>query len=105
MKKICISSLIVALLLFNIFQLSWNQFAYNLFTDAVPTEKVAREVGKAVLVGAFGEGIADDLFEVIYDQNKKSWFVYARPEGLFLGSVPVTVIRKHDGKILKLYLT
>ena len=104
MKKIYVIMIIVILFLANIFQFTFNQFAYKLYRDAVPTEEVALEVGKAILKGAnYGSGEGDDLFEVFYDQSKKVWIVYATlPEGS-IGSIPAIVIRKHDGKILKMH--
>jgi len=104
-KKYAIITIVSVLFLMNIFQFAWNQFAYRLFTDAIPNEEVALEVGKAILVGAFGEGVLNDPIEAIYNPSKKIWVVRQSPEGGYLGSVPVVVIRQHDGKILKLYLT
>ncbi|MCL1809750.1 MAG: hypothetical protein FWG42_08340 [Clostridiales bacterium] len=96
MKKIYIS-IIAILLLVNIFQFSWNQFAYNLSTDAVQTEEVALEVGKAIIVGTFGVAALEREFLV--GENNNSWIVAAPlPDGL--GWSYEVIIRKHDGKIL-----
>jgi hypothetical protein len=104
MKKKRVIAIVVILSLVNLFQLSWNQYAYKLFQDAVPTEEVAIEVGKAVLAGAYGEGILELATFEVNEYSDKAWIVYGNL-GKGLGSWPVTIIRKNDGKILKLYLT
>ena len=102
MKKKIIVSAIVILALLNAFQFSWDHFAYQLFTDAVPTEEVALEVGKSVLAGAYGEEVLNMEFAVL-EYNNNSWIVYGDPGGI--GGVPEIIIRKNDGKILKIQFT
>lgn|GEM_PF-5687225 len=95
---------IVFLLILNIFQFAWGHFAYKLFADAVPTEEIALEIGKAVLTGVCGEGILNEAFEVVYDRYKKSWVVYQLPPEGALGGIHKIIIRKHDGKVLEIQL-
>jgi len=101
MKKISVILIIVILLLANLFQFSYNQFAHRLFTDAVPTEAVALEVGKAVIAGAFGRGELDREV-IVWENSNNTWTVFAPlPDGL--GWSYEIVIRKRDGKILKMH--
>ena len=104
MKTAILCSLIVILAVGNIFQLAWNHFAYKLSRDAVPTEEVALEVGKAVLVGVYGESVLRAApFDVFYDKNRKAWIIIGTlPEG-YVGGVPEITVRKSDGRILRIH--
>jgi len=104
MKKICIISVITFLALGNIFQFAFNHFIHRFSGDAVPTKEVALEVGKAVLAGAYGEGVLNlEPFNVQQYYSTNAWVVYGTlPDGL--GSIPIVVINKRDGKILKLVM-
>ena len=100
MKKVYIVTVVLFLLLLNAFQFSWNQFAYRLDMVAIPTEEIAIEVGKSILVGAYGEGVLQmEAYEAV--EVKNAWLVYGHySDGLW--SMPQIVIRKSDGKILSM---
>jgi len=102
-KKAYLILIIIILLLVNAFQFAWKIFAYRLPWYAIPTEEAALEVGKALLVSVYGEGVLDSApFEVSYDKKRKAWIICGTlPEG-YVGNTPGIIFRKHDGKIIKI---
>ena len=87
------------------------QFLLNnnpLFTDAVPNEETALIIAEAVLVAAYGDYVLfTKPYSITYNESKKAWIITGNlpePEGgLMCGGVPEIVIRKRDGKIMKIY--
>jgi len=100
-NKILYISILIFLLLLNIFQFVWEHMAYRLFTDAVPDEQTALKIGGAVLAAVYY--IEPDL-KVDYDPKRKIWAVYYTAPEDSLGGSATVVIRKRDGKILYTHL-
>jgi hypothetical protein len=100
----CIIAILVA---GNIAQLIWNNG--RLFVDAVPNEETALIIAEAILISAYGGDVLfTKPFCATYDKFRKAWIVTGKlpepPEGQFInGGVPEIVIRKRDGKIMKIY--
>ena len=103
MKMLFLYCLIGILVAGNIFQIVWNSFANKLFTDVVPTEEIALEIGQVILIGMFGETILDKSpFNVQYDDNSKAWVIVGTLPDNYLGGVPKITIRKNDGRVLEI---
>ena len=104
MKKIVILAIIILLLL-NIGQLLYSSFSNRLYIVAVPNEETAIEVGKAVLMAKYGEGILNqEPFSVRYTRILGYWTVSGtRSDGASLeGRVVSVTISKNDGRILRM---
>jgi hypothetical protein len=103
MKKVIKILLVISLLGLNIIQFFIYNYSHNLPIDAVPNEVVAIQIAEAVLIPIYGEDVLlNRPFEVIYDKSMKSWIVIGTlPEG-YLGGVSEVVIKKKDGKIMKI---
>jgi len=94
----------------NILQLLLNYSP--LHSNAIPDEKTALRVAEAVLVAAYGEeslSIAGQTmtFDVTTDKSGRVWIITgvfpAPPSGyLSVGGVPEVIIRKSDGKVLRI---
>ena len=103
MKKTILIVVIVLLLLLNIFQFMWDHLANRLPTNAVPDERTALAIAKAVLSATFDDEMDMSTYEVAYWAKKKMWWVgKSTPEG-YLGGGMVIVIRERDGKVMEIY--
>ena len=85
--KIAIS-IIIVLVLLNIFQLVWIYLDSKPAWDAIPTEEAAVEVGKALINCIYGKSEFDYDYTVTvtYDKKKNAWHVCMIPpvnDGLF----------------------
>ena len=93
---------IVFLTALNMFQFSWNKYADILLFDAVTTEEMALEIGRAVMAD-IGEFMLNmDFYAVEY---KDTWIVYGYHLGDALIQLPEITIRKRDGKILHFHMS
>jgi hypothetical protein len=103
MKKVIKILLVIALLGLNIIQFYIYNYSHNLRVEAVPNEEVAIQIAEAVLIPIYGEDVLlNRPFKAIYDKSLKSWIVIGTlPEG-YLGGVPEIVIRRKDGRIMKI---
>jgi len=103
MKKWYYVLIIAVLTLLNLIQLGWSLLSNRLPWDAIPTEEAALEVGKALLVSVYGEGVLDSgPVTVMYDTKRNAWFVgISLPENYVGGSAAI-LFRKSDGKILRI---
>jgi hypothetical protein len=105
--KILIAAIVVFAAL-NAVQLLYSSFSDRLFLDAVPDEQTAIEVGRAVLLAAYGEEVIlnQEPFSARYNPFRGHWAVSGtRPDApdieRGIGSV---LIRKNDGRILRIQL-
>jgi len=88
-----------------------TQFVLNsnrLFTDAVPNEETASTIAEVVLISVYGDDVQfTKPYSVTYNKVKKAWIVTGNlpepQEGqLINGGVPEIIIRKRDGRIMKI---
>jgi hypothetical protein len=103
MKKVMKILLVISLLALNIIQFFIYNYSHNLPIDVVPNEEVAIQIAETVLIPIYGEDVLFNRpFKVINDKSMKSWIVIGTlPEG-YLGDVPEIIIRKKDGRIMKI---
>ena len=87
-------------LLWNLFQIVWDHVLYPLDREAVPDERTALEIGKAVLRVEYLVDIDDISFEVCYLVSKKAWYISEQMKTNRVGGAGGVVIRKCDGKVL-----
>ena len=97
-KKKLSTMLILILLLGNIFQFVWGVYGLPFSKDAIPDEETALRVAEAVLKSVHGDSFVVKVTLVVEQKNGK-WYVSAKN---WLDKAPGVVIRKHDGKILKI---
>ena len=107
-KMVILCCIIVFLLFGNGFQFVWNNYANRLPVDAVPNEVTALEIGKAVLMsvslGYDVDTLDERSFDVTFNNRQNVWIITSSlPDG-YLGGVSEIIIRKSDGKIIKIYL-
>jgi uncharacterized membrane-anchored protein len=89
-------------MIINIFQFIHN-YSKLLYKDAIPDEEVAIQYTELVLVSMFDVDLSEYRpFTVEFNKYKQAWVVISTlPEG-YLGKPSVFVIRKKDGKIMKI---
>ena len=95
--------IIAILLVGNIFQFVCNN-TNHLSVVAVPDEETALKIAESVLVSVYGDDVLlKNPFNATFDDSRRVWVIVGSlPEG-YVGGVPEIVIRKSDGKIIKIY--
>lgn len=100
---------IVILLLLNVAQFLFNNYAHRLPIDAIPDEETAMVVGKAVLEAVCGKDMIlnQGPFNARYDERKKYWVVSGTwpDDPNLVGGLSYIFLRKSDGKILEIVHT
>ena len=103
MKKTIFLAIIVFLIIINIIQFLWDRITYPLYKDAIPDEKTALAIGIAVLIADNEEHFNTDDYSAIYLPQQKAWYVGNFDEDPnYAGASTRVIIRKRDGKILRL---
>jgi len=106
MEKTKLVVIIIFLLFLNIFQFAWNHIEYRKYATAVPDEQTAIEIGKAILVATFGDGMLEgEPFEAVYIPNRKAWWVASPLPYNAVGGTPQVIIRERDAKVLSLSIS
>lgn len=118
-KTFILYFIIATLLVGNAFQF-WNNYSsdahwnnYLSFTYAVPDEETALKIAKAVIVAAYGEDLMlrHEPYRVRFNETTQAWLVVGTiplPDGWDmegpppLGQAPEIIIRKSDGKIMRI---
>jgi len=107
MKNKVTISIIIVLILVNIFQLIWNYLESKPAWNAIPTEEAALEVGKALINSVYGKSIYDDYdYTVIYCEKRDAWYVskslqYNNNTLIIVGAASGVLFRRSDGKLLE----
>lgn len=103
-KRVIVVAIILVLFLLNVFQFTWDFFAYPLNEDVVPDEQAAISIGGAVLSARYKKELDTSSFEAFYIPDKKAWYVgdFTYHEER-VGGAPRVIIRKRDGKVLEFY--
>ena len=112
-KMLIIWCVIAFLIIGNVFQFIWNHS--RLFADAVPDEKTAIIIAKAVLDEDYseplflsGEENVYRIFDVTFNRFRRAWVVSANfpapPEGydVIHGWIPEVTIRMRDARIMSI---
>ncbi len=113
MKKAVIIISVGLLVLLNIVQFVNYNFTLhfaddrlpNFFDDVISDENTALEVAEDILISVYGEDISDEKpFNIRYDNIKKAWVISGKgsDDPNWLGGVASVIIRKKDGKVLKI---
>ena len=106
MKNKCLVIAIIVLALLNVTQLLYNKYAHRLTVDAIPDEKTAISVGRAILLSTYGDMIlGQEPLNVFYNSRKNCWIVSGNwpDDPNLVGGVGSITIRKRDGKVLQIY--
>jgi len=103
MKKIIVMIVIFLLIITNLLQFGWYNYSSYFYDDVIYNENVALEIAETVLVATYGERVLKEKpFYINYDKRRGAWVISGRMNSDSLGGVATIVIRKKDGKILKI---